>query len=166
LAVSHAAANSRDQRIQLSGSKLIVRRRTGHIALRERRPAASLLGVALAVLALCLRLVWPVPPSVGSADVTAFIGLGEHALCLAASASADAAPIRSDSVPEPIGDHVDHNHSLCCLWHSAAGFVLPQIAAVAPITFAEAAPAAAAPLEFQFTGLIGPIRVRGPPALA
>ena len=140
-------------------------RRTGHIAIVERRPAASPLGVALAVLALCLRLVWPTAPSVGSADITALTGLGEHALCLAASANADPAPIGSDRAPAPIGDHADHDHSLCCLWHAATGFVVPQVAAVARIAFAEVAPAAAAPPEFQPAGLIGPTRARGPPAL-
>ena len=140
-------------------------RRTGHIAIVERRPAASPLGVALAVLALCLRLVWPTPPSVGSADITALTGLGEHALCLAASANADPAPIGSDRAPAPIGDHADHDHSLCCLWHAATGFVVPQVATVARIAFAEVAAAAAAPPEFQPAGLIGPTRARGPPAL-
>jgi hypothetical protein len=142
-----------------------VPRRTGHIAIVERRPTASPLGVALAVLALCLRLVWPAPPSVGSADITALTGLGEHALCLAASANADAPPIGSDRAPAPIGDHADHDHSLCCLWHAAAGFLVPQVAAVARIAFAELAAAAAAPPEFHPAGLIGPTRARGPPAL-
>jgi hypothetical protein len=140
-----------------------VPRRTGHIAVGERRPAASLLGVALALLALCLRLVWPAPPSIGSADVTAFIGLGEHALCLAASASADAAPIRTDSVPEPVGDHADHNHSLCCLWHAVAGFTVPQVASVARVAFAEAVPPVATGSEYRSADLTGSNRARGPP---
>ena len=139
-------------------------RRTGHIVIVERRPAAPPLGVALAILALCLRLVWPTPASLGSADIMALAGLGDHALCLAGSGSADPAPIGNHRLPAPVRDHADHDHSLCCLWHAAAGFVVPQFAAVARIAFAEAAPTAATPLEFQPAGLIGPIRARGPPA--
>jgi hypothetical protein len=82
-----------------------------------------------------------------------------------ASANADASPIGSDRAPVPTGDHADHDHSLCCLWHAATGFVVPQVAAVARIAFAEVAAAAAAPSEFQPAGLIGPTRARGPPAL-
>ena len=163
LAVSYAAANSRDQRIQPSGSKLIVRRRTGHIALGERRAAASLMGIALAVLALCLRLVWPVPPSVGSADVTVLTGLGEHALCLAASASSGAAPIHSDSVPAPVGDPADHDHSLCCLWHAVPGFTVPQLAFLARVAFAETVPPVATGSEYQPDEPNGSNRARGAP---
>ena len=163
MAASHAAANSRDQRIQPSGSKLIVRRRTGQIALPERRPAASLLGVALAVLALCLRLVWPVPQSVGSADVTVLTGLGEHALCLAASASSGAVPTHSDSVPAPVGDPADHDHSLCCLWHAVPGFTVPQLAFLARVAFAETVPPVATGSEYRSADLTGSNRARGPP---
>jgi len=163
LAVSRAAANSRDQRIQPSGSKLIVRRRIGHIALGERRPAASLLGVALAVLALCLRLVWPVPPSVGSADATVLTGLGEHALCLAASSSSGAVSTHSDSVPAPVGDPADHDHSLCCLWHAVPGFTVPQFASLARIAFAATVPPVATGSEDRSADLTGSNRARAPP---
>lgn len=138
-------------------------RRTGHIALGERRPAASLLGVALAILALCLRLVWPAPPSVGFADVTAFIGLEEHALCLAASVSSGAAPIQSDRVPAPVGDHADHDHSLCCLWHAVAGFTVPQVASLARVAFAETVPPVATASEYRSADLTGSNWARGPP---
>jgi len=130
----------------------------------RRRPRIKRVFVAiLAVVALWLRLVWPAPPTIARSDITALAGLGEHALCLAAPATQDPAPIRSDGVPPPAGDRADHDHSLCCMFHAVGGFVLPRVAAVARIAFAEAARPDARTRRFQPTDLIGAARARGPP---
>jgi hypothetical protein len=120
----------------------------------------------LAVLALSLRLVWPTPqPTLIPADIGGVAGLGAHALCLAAPA--DPAPVSDDELPPPSGNHADHDHSLCCLWHASAGFVPPQIEPAARIVFAEAVLRfAAAAADFHPASLTGPTRARGPPAEA
>jgi hypothetical protein len=120
----------------------------------------------LAVLALSLRLVWPTPqPTLIPTDIGDVAVLGAHTLCLAAPA--DPAPVSDDELPAPAGNHADHDHSLCCLWHASAGFVPPQIESSGRVVFVEAvlrfAPAAA---DFQPARLTGPTRARGPPAEA
>lgn len=143
-----------------------MRRMGFRIALPRRGRPGSRLGVVLAVLALCLRLAWLGPSVPASADLTGLAALGEHALCLASPASTDRAPIPGDTFPPPAGDHADHDHSLCCLWHASPGFVVPQVAAVARIAFAEAMSTVAATPEFQPPNLTGPTRARGPPGQA
>jgi hypothetical protein len=145
----------------------VTRRTVSRIGFFQRRRPANRVGVVLAVLALCLRLAWPTPqPTLIPTDIGDLAALGEHALCLAAPAATDPAPLSSDKLP-PAGNHADHDHSLCCLWHASAGFVPPQIEAAARIVFAEAArPFAAAPVDFHPARLTGPTRARGPPAEA
>jgi hypothetical protein len=133
---------------------------------RQRRRPASPLGVVLGVLALALRLAWPTPPTLISGDPDGWAALGEHALCLAAPASTDPAPPSRGELPQSPADHADHDHSLCCLWHASAGFVVPQIATAARIAFTEAMPPIAAIVEFRPKRLTGPSRARGPPAEA
>jgi hypothetical protein len=133
---------------------------------RQRRRPATRLGVVLGVLALALRLAWPMPPALVSGDPDGWAALGEHALCLAAPVSTDPAPPSRDNLPTPSGDHTDHDHSLCCLWHASAGFVVPQIGAPACIAFVEAVPPIAAAAQFYPASLTGPSRARGPPAEA
>jgi hypothetical protein len=166
LAVSRLAGNSRYKRNQSIGSRPIVPRRTARIASNMRPPQASRLIVALAVAALCLRLVWPVAsPSVAPTEATSLTALiGEHALCLAQPASAAQAPNSGDSLPAPSGGHHDHDHSLCCLWHAAGGFLVPQAATVAHVAFVQIAPPIAAPSGFLPASQTGPSRARGPPA--
>jgi hypothetical protein len=124
------------------------------------------LGVVLAVLALCLRVAFPAPPPI-PADIGNLAALGEHALCLAAPAATDPAPVSGDRLPPPAGNHNDHSHSLCCLWHASAGFLPPQIEAAARIVFVEAVlHFASAAADFHPARLSGPIRVRGPPSEA
>lgn len=132
---------------------------------RHRRPA-SRLGVVLAVLALSLRLVWPTPqPTLIPTDIGDVAVLGAHTLCLAAPA--DPAPVSDDELPAPAGNHADHDHSLCCLWHASAGFLPPQIEAAARIVFVKAVLRfASAAADFHPARLSGPIRVRGPPSEA
>jgi hypothetical protein len=122
-------------------------------------------GVVLAVLALALRLAWPIPPTLTHVEAGPLAAFGEHALCLAAPASTDPAPVSGDKLPPPGGGHADHDHSLCCLWHaSAAGFALPQIDTAARIVFPEAIPLIAATGgDFRPASLTGPTRARGPP---
>ena len=134
---------------------------------RRRRPAARL-GVILGVLALALRLAWPTPPTptLISGDPDIWVALGEHALCLATPASTDPSPVSRDKLPASPGDHADHDHSLCCLWHASAGFAVPQIEAAARVIFVEAAPPFAAAVEVHTAKLTGPSRARGPPAEA
>jgi hypothetical protein len=122
----------------------------------------------LAVLALSLRLVWPTPqPTLIPTDIGGVAVLGAHALCLAAPAAADPAPVSDDELPPPAGNHADHDHSLCCLWHASAGFAPPQIEALARIVFVEAMrPFAAARADFHPASLTGPTRARGPPSEA
>jgi hypothetical protein len=132
----------------------------------QRRRPANRLGVVLGVLALTLRLAWPTPPTLISGDPDGWAALGEHALCLAASASTDPAPPSRDRLPVSPGDHADHDHSLCCLWHASAGYVVLQIATAARIAFTEAMPPIAAAVEFHAASQTGPSRARGPPAEA
>jgi hypothetical protein len=143
-----------------------MRRMGFPIALPRRGRPSSRLGVVLAVLALCLRLAWLGPPIPVFTDLTGLAAFGEHALCLASPASTDRAPIPVDRLPPPAGDHADHDHSLCCLWHASPGFVVPQVAAVARIAFAEAMSTVATTPEFQPPNLTGPNRARGPPGQA
>jgi hypothetical protein len=132
---------------------------------RRRRPIIRL-GVVLGVLALALRLAWPMPPTLVSGDPDGWAALGEHALCLAAPASTDPAPASRDKLPASPEDRADHDHSLCCLWHAGAWFVVPQIATAARIAFIDAMPPIAAAVEFRPKRLTGPSRARGPPAEA
>jgi len=115
------------------------------------------------VLALSLRLGWPVPPTLASVDAGAIATFGEHALCLAAPTSTDPSPVSRDRLPPSPGDRADHDHSLCCLWHASAGFAVPQIETPARIAFDEAALSIAAAVEFHPASLTGPTRARGPP---
>lgn len=121
----------------------------------------------LAVLALSLRLIWPTPQStLIPTEIGGLAALGEHALCLAAPAATDPAPLSSDKLP-PAGNHADHDHSLCCLWHASAGFVPPQIESSGRVVFVEAVLRfAAAAADFHPASLTGPTRARGPPAEA
>jgi hypothetical protein len=130
---------------------------------RHRRPGCQF-GVILAVLALALRLALPVPPALSPVEAGPLAAFGEHALCLAAPASTDPAPVTRDKLPPAGGDHADHDHSLCCLWHASAGFALPQIDIAARIVFVETiSPIAAAAADFYPANLTGPTRARGPP---
>ena len=132
----------------------------------HRRPASGF-GVVLAVLALFLRLALPVPPALSHVEAGPLAAFGEHAFCLAAPASTDPAPVSGDKLPPSGGDHADHDHSLCCLWHASAGFALPQIHIAARIVFIEAILLIAATAgDFRPTSLTGPTRARGPPQAA
>jgi hypothetical protein len=132
---------------------------------RRRRPIIRL-GVVLGVLALALRLAWPMPPTLVSGDPDGWAALGEHALCLATPASTDPTTLPRDGLPASPDDRADHDHSLCCLWHASAGCVVPQIATAARIAFIDAMPPIAAAVEFRPKRLTGPSRARGPPAEA
>jgi hypothetical protein len=132
----------------------------------HRRPASGF-GVVLAVLALFLRLALPVPPALSHIEAGPLAAFGEHALCLAAPASTDPAPVSQDKLPPTGGDHADHDHSLCCLWHASAGLALPQIDTAARIVFVETRPlVAAAAGDFRPANLTRPTRARGPPSEA
>jgi hypothetical protein len=146
----------------------VTNRTVARIEFRQRRRPTSWLGVVLAVLALCLRLAWPAPqPTLIPTDIGGLATLGEHALCLAAPAASDPAPVSSDKLPPPAGNHADHDHSLCCLWHATAGFLPPQIESTGRVVFVEAVQRfAAAPADFQPASLTGPSRARGPPSEA
>jgi hypothetical protein len=121
-------------------------------------------GVVLAVLALALRLVFAVPPALSLVEAGPLTAFGEHALCLAAPASTDPSPVTRDKLPPSGGDHADHDHSLCCLWHASTGFAPPQIDIAAHIVFVETiSPIAAAAADFRSASLTGPNRARGPP---
>jgi hypothetical protein len=130
---------------------------------RHRRPASGF-GVVLAVLALFVRLAWPTPPTLAHIETGPLAAFGEHALCLAAPASTDPAPVSGDRLPPPGGGHADHDHSLCCLWHASAGFAPPQIDIAARIIFAEATlPTVATAADLRPANLTGPTRARAPP---
>ena len=133
---------------------------------RQRHRPARRLAALLGVLALALRLVWPMPPTLASGDSGGWATLGEHALCLATPANTDPATPPRDKQPASPGDHADHDHSLCCLWHASAGFVVPRIETAARIAFVEAVPPIAAAARFHPASLNGPSRARGPPAEA
>jgi hypothetical protein len=128
-----------------------------------RRPASGF-GVVLAVLALFVRLAWPTPPILAQVEAGPLAAFGEHALCLAAPASTDPAPVSDDRLPPPGGGHADHDHSLCCLWHASAGFAPPQIDIAARIVFIETTlPTVATAADFRPAKLTGPTRARAPP---
>jgi hypothetical protein len=75
----------------------VTSRTASRIGFRQGRRPASRLAVVLAVLALCLRLAWPTPqPPLIPTDIGDFAALGEHALCLAAPAATDPAPVSGD----------------------------------------------------------------------
>jgi hypothetical protein len=115
-------------------------------------------------VALLLRLAWPAPPAVTPAEAGPLAAFGEHALCLAAPASTAPGPVTGDTLPPASGDHADHDHSLCCLWHASAGFALPQIGVAVRIVFVDAVPPVAATAAgFRPAKLTGPTRARGPP---
>jgi hypothetical protein len=118
------------------------------------------------VLALALRLAWPMPPALVSGDPDGWAALAEHALCLATPASTDPTTLPRDRLPASPDDRADHDHSVCCLWHASAGFVVPQIATAARIAFIEAVPPIATAAQFYPASLTGPTRARGPPAEA
>jgi hypothetical protein len=117
-------------------------------------------------LALGLRLAWPAAPLPSSAGIADLAALGEHALCVATPASADPSPARDDRAPPPAGDHANHDHSLCCLWHAAAGFVVQQVAMVARLSFVEIPPILASASRYRPADLTGSTRARGPPGNA
>ena len=146
----------------------MTRRTVSRIGFFQDRRPANRLGVVLAVLALCLRLAWPTPqPTLTPVDISGLAALGEHALCLAAPAATDPAPVSSDNLPPPAGNHADHDHSLCCLWHASAGFVPPQIEASGRVGFVEAVlQFATAAADFHPASLTGSTRARGPPSEA
>ena len=133
---------------------------------RQRCRPAGRLGVVLGVLALALRLAWPMPPTSIPVDAVGWAALGEHALCLSTPASTDPSPVSRDRLPASPGDHANHDHSLCCLWHAGSGVVVPQIEAAARVIFTEPAPLMAAAVEVHPASLTGPSRARGPPTEA
>lgn len=135
-------------------------------AWRRPRHLQSRLGVLLAFLALSFRLMWVAPPPSISSKIADFAALGEHALCLANPANIAPASVPRDTDPAQPGDHADHDHSLCCLWHASTGFVLPQIVSAARITFVKTTPALAAAVEFHPADLTAANRARGPPGQA
>jgi hypothetical protein len=128
------------------------------------RQAGRSFGAALALFALCLRLVWPAPPVPAAADTSLVAALGEHALCLAAPlADGKAAPASERQAPHQ-GDHADHDGLGCCLWHAVAGFTLPPVGGAARVAFAEIR----APGTIPSTSLLparsaGPAQARAPP---
>lgn len=127
-----------------------------------------MLGAALAVLALCLRLAWPGPVVLPTADDASLAAaLGEHALCLAGVGADDKIPLPRDQRPPGPGDHADHDGLGCCLWHAAAGFTLPQIAAVARAAFVEIRVSRVkTPAPAGFLRPMGPLQARAPPEAA
>ena len=131
------------------------------IAWRRTRRLPSRPGVLLALLALSLRLVWPVSLPLISADVADLAGLGEHALCLSVAANIESVPASRDETPQPANDP-DHDHSLCCLWH-ASGVILPGVDVGLRLLPFDAILNVAAATEFHPARLTGTIRARGPP---
>jgi hypothetical protein len=126
-----------------------------------------MLGTVLAVLALCLRLAWSGPPVVPAPDASLAAALGEHALCLAAPAADEKAPLPRDKNPPQPGDHADHDGLGCCPWHAPAGFTLPRIAAVARGAFVETpTPRLETPAASGHLRPIGPLQARAPPEAA
>ena len=138
-------------------------RTASRIALQRHRRPAIRHGVVLAVLALLLRLALPTPPTPVPVEARDFAAFGEHALCLAAPSRTDDAPTSRDGPPSPKGDHTEHDHSLCCLWHVGAGAAAPQLEPAVRIVFIEASPPVAAATGFHPASLTGPNNARAPP---
>jgi len=137
------------------------------IGFRRPRHRTSRLGVFCALLALSLRLAsLAPPPPVISADFGDLAAFGAHALCLATPANIDQRAIPAQKAPTRPGDRGEHDHSLCCLWHASAGFIVPQTAAPARIVFVDAVSSVPAADEFHPANLTGAIRARGPPGQA
>ena len=133
--------------------------------IRRRRPGQGL-GTLLAVLTLCLRLAWPTPmpaPALGPGPADLAAALGEHALCLAASAGSDQAPGPRDGNNTPPDDHAAQHGLGCCVLHAGPGFLLPRIAALIPPAAPEACPIRVEPPTVRPVRLVFPFEARGPP---
>jgi hypothetical protein len=105
---------------------------------RSNGDGAWRLAALIAVLALCLRLVWPappIPPAVIGADGVATFG--EHALCLAGGGDL---PASGKETPAAPADHADHDSARCCLFHAVSGVTPVPPAAAMRIAFVAPAP--------------------------
>jgi hypothetical protein len=103
---------------------------------RSNGDGARRLAALIAVLALCLRLVWPAPPMpsavIGADGVATF---GEHALCLAGGGDLPASGKEAPAAP------ADHDSARCCLFHAVSGVTpVPPAAAMRIAFVAPAAP--------------------------
>ena len=132
---------------------------------RQERPQR--VGVAFAVLALCLRLAmpaWAPVPSVASSGADLVALLGEHALCLAAAPGE--APPADPSEPQKAPAQ-DHDAAACCPFHASLGAALPSAPPTATFAASESriahfAPATAATPQMP----TGAARARAPPPQA
>jgi len=139
-------------------------RRLAAIGVARRRP--SPLAAMAAVVALCLRLLWPPLPAPTLDPLDLAAALGEHALCLAAAAAnGDAAPRLPQEPAGPAG-HSDHDGLGCCAWHGATGFILPRGAAVTRIAFVEYLRDVAAERPIAPRRTASPAQARAPPRAA
>jgi hypothetical protein len=117
----------------------------------------------MAVIALCLRALWP-GPMAGSAPPSDLATLfTEHALCLA-QAKDDKAALPRDQAPSQPEKHADHNGLGCCVLHVAAGFIFTRVFDITPITFVRRVvlQQELARLALSWR-LIGPHQARAPP---
>ncbi|MBV8492742.1 MAG: hypothetical protein JO162_04610 [Alphaproteobacteria bacterium] len=114
------------------------------------------------MLALSLRLAWPVSPPLISTDIADFAALGEHALCLSVAGNIESVPASRDGTPQP-GNDANHDHSLCCLWHALSGVILPKVDAGVRLARFEVISSVATATDFHPAKLTGTIRARGPP---
>jgi hypothetical protein len=118
----------------------------------------------LALLALCLRLVWPSPPVPAAPDTGFLAALGEHAMCLAVPVADRKAPLpRERNAPQP-NDHADHDSLSCCLWHAAAAITLPQVGAAVGLAVIETRTRVAIAAGLASSRDHRPAQARAPPA--
>lgn len=142
---------------------------TGQISLskpgRWRRSEIRRFGALLAILALCVRLIWLGPEMPPVQDAAFAANFGEHALCLSAISDSNAAPGSHEQKPAQPADHTDHDRVGCCLWHATTTFALPRITRLRPIVFTEATlPRLASATRALRWRSIGPLGARAPPA--
>jgi hypothetical protein len=116
----------------------------------------------LALLALCLRLLWPSPPVPAAPDTGFLAALGEHAMCLAGPVADGKAPLPRNA-PQP-NDHADHDSLSCCLWHAAAAFTLPQVGAAVGLAAIETRTRVAMAAGLVSSRDHSPAQARAPPA--
>jgi hypothetical protein len=122
--------------------------------------------IALGVVALCLRLVWPAPIPSATHELPLAAALGEHALCLSESSTTDPGASPHDPVPPLPADHAGHDCLACCAAGATGGGILPRgIATRVAFATAPVANALQAPPRALPGWRIRPSEPRAPPVL-
>lgn len=127
---------------------------------RRLRAAAS----AIALVALLLRLIWPMPAATGAER--GLLGSGGPAHCHPSLGHGeDRAPAPPDA-PRPPGGHHDHDGGACCPSQAAGATILPGSPAPAGIAFPPGGPPVLASAPLPASRSVGLPQARAPPSQA